>query len=127
MWHQAIDMQQELIARNSTELFRFCASDIICIKADGNYCEVTLSNGKAEVLPFKLGHMEELCQQQLGAYSNNFIRIGRSHMINTEYICNINIPERHIWLRTPMMEKVKVSNIPADALKALKAFMERNL
>lgn len=120
-------MQNELIVRNSTEMFRFSATEMAAILADGNYCKVLLTDGSDELLPFQLGHLEDLCGKQLGAYSRNFIRIGRSVMLNAEYIFNINIPERKIVLRTPQGKKIRLDHLPPEALKALKLYMEEKI
>lgn len=120
-------MQHELIVRNSTELYRFSALEIAAMLADGNYCTVILTDGTRELLPCKLKHMEELCNDQLGAYKGNFVRIGRSAMINQEYIYNINIPERRIVMRSFSGSKLRLDHLPPEALKALKMFVERNI
>lgn len=121
-------MQNELIIRNSVELFRYSASEIMAMIADGNYCDIILTDGIVENVPFKLGHIEKRIGAQLGSYSSNFIRVGRSHVFNVEYICNINITQRRVVLRSPSKnKKVKVDNIVVEGLKALKQYLERNL
>lgn len=120
-------MQHELLVRNKFELFRYAADTIAAVCSDGNYCYVKLSDGTEDLLPFQLGHIEHLCHEQLGSYAENLIRIGRSLILNIEYVWNINIKERYIRLRLPQGKKLKLDHLPPEALKALKDYMERTL
>ena len=61
--------------------------DIVYCEADGNYTNIILLKGKAELVFERLGEIaERLCDQQ-------FIRIGRSLIINKKYVHKINVKD----------------------------------
>lgn len=85
-------------------------SDILFCKAEGNY--TTVMAGKKQYLcSMNLGKLEEILPK------NGFIRVGRSHIINFEYITMLDRKESTIIL-TRDSETVKVK-IPRQHLKDL--------
>lgn len=59
-------------------------TDILYIKADGNYSIVYLQNGLNKVITLNIGHIED----QLADFS--FFRLDRSLLINLKYLEHIN-------------------------------------
>jgi two-component system, LytTR family, response regulator len=85
-------------------------ADILFCKAEGNYTSV-LTGKKQHLCSMNLGKLAELLPK------NGFIRVGRSHIINFEYITMLDRKESTIIL-TRDDETVKVK-IPRQHLKDL--------
>ena len=85
-------------------------ADILLCKAEGNYTSV-YTGKKQHLCSMNLGKLEELLPQ------NGFIRIGRSHIINFEYITMLDRKESTVILSKDN-ETVKVK-IPRQHLKDL--------
>lgn len=66
-----------------TGFFQVAAKDIVFCKADGNYTHINTGDGE-QLCTLNLGHVQELLP------SNGFVRIGRSHIINTHYISEVD-------------------------------------
>lgn len=106
----------------STELVRILTEDIVFVQADGNYSDVYLFNGKPHKMTFKLHYFDEVFQK---LKSNFFVRVGKSLIVNKNYIYVINITSQELMLSGSSLKgefKLKASK---DALKELKALMEQ--
>lgn len=75
---------KKLIFRNTSGVVFIEPSEIVFIEAAGNYSVFHLSNGKTETVTLLLGRVEE----QLT--SEAFFRIGRSIIINLDYLKKVN-------------------------------------
>lgn len=58
--------------------------DILCCTADGNYTEITMANGRKEIISNNLGSMEKELS------GDGFFRISRSALINLSYLTHVN-------------------------------------
>lgn len=106
----------------STELVRIQTEDIVFVQADGNYSDVYLFNGKPHKMTFKLHYFDEVFQK---LKSNIFVRVGKSLIVNKNYIYIINLTSQELTLSGSRLKgefKLKASK---DALKELKALMEQ--
>ncbi len=79
----------------STELVRVATDEIVYVRADGNYSDLMLTNGKSRKMAFQLHFFDEVFQQ---LQNNMFIRVGRSLIVNKRYIYVINLPEQQLIL-----------------------------
>lgn len=104
----------------STELVRFRTNDIVFIHADGNYSDVYLLNGKSRKLTFKLHYLDEALQR---IESKKFVRVGRSLVVNKDFISVINLPDCRLLLNDYRMVQYDIK-ASKEALKELKALME---
>lgn len=93
------------------------------ITAEGNYSEAYLQDGTHRLVPFQLGQMVDLLEDQLGEEESPFIRIGKSLIVNRNYIFLIDISEQELiisdWRGT--YKSVKASR---KALSMLKLILE---
>lgn len=106
----------------STELVRIQTDDIVFVQADGNYSDVYLFNGKPHKMTFKLHFFDEVFQK---LRNNIFVRVGKSLIVNKNYIYIINLSAQELTLSGSRLKgefKLKASK---DALKELKALMEQ--
>ena len=118
-------MHTHLIISTSNELLRVAASHIIYISSDGNYSNLLMSGGEIRMVTFQLGQIEEMIQQQLPEMRSNFIRIGRSLIININHVYHINISRQQLLLKD--RDNTYTLSASKEALKALKEFIEKNI
>lgn len=112
-------MQQRVFIEANSQLHIFYVSEILAIKADGNYSVVVLENGDEILVVKQLGAIEAGINVQL--YENSpLIRVGRSLIINMGYVAGINPgKEKGLTMRSPG-SKVKIAlDAPKEALKSL--------
>ena len=105
----------------STELIKVKTEDIAFVKADGNYSDLYLFNGKPHKVTFKLHVIDETFQK---LKSNIFARVGKSLIVNRNYIYVINITTQELLLSNCHLQvdfKLKASR---EALKELKNTIE---
>lgn len=105
----------------STELVRVQTDDIVFVHADGNYSEVLLYNGKKHVMTFQLHFFEETFQR---LKENFFVRVGRSLIVNKNYIYLINLTEQKMILTGGKLGCEYEVRASKDALKEIKAVLE---
>lgn len=116
------EIMEWLKISTSTELVRILTEDIVFVQADGNYSDVYLFNGKPHKMTFKLHYFDEVFKK---LKSNFFVRVGKSLIVNKNYIYVINITSQELMLSGSSLKgefKLKASK---DALKELKALMEQ--
>lgn len=107
----------------STELVRVCTDDIVYVMADGNYSDIHLCSGKTLKLTFKLHYFEETFAR---LKDNHFIRLGRSIIVNKNYIQVIKLPERQLVLAdNRMKDDVRIDRLTREALVDIKSIMEK--
>ena len=93
------------------------------ITAEGNYSEVYLRDGEHRLVSFQLGQMVDLLEEQLGEDDSPFIRIGKSLIVNRDFIYRIDISEQELVISdwNGNFKPVKASR---KALLTLKLIME---
>ena len=79
----------------STELVRVQTPDIVFVAADGNYSDMYLFDGKPYKMTFQLHYFDEVFRQ---LQDNPFIRVGKSLIVNRNYICIINLTAQELRL-----------------------------
>lgn len=105
----------------STELVRVKTDDIVFVHADGNYSEILLYNGKQHTMTFQLHFFNESFQR---LKNNFFVRVGRSLIVNRNYIYLINITEQKMILTGGKLNGEYEVKASKEALKELKAQLE---
>lgn len=117
-------MKRQLILSNSAELIRIHAEDIISIEADGNYSTLFIVGEEKRVVLFQLGQLERMMSEQLAEEAEAFIRIGRSLIINRNYIYYINPNRQQLLLREPNGRRHETLKVSHESLKKLKELIE---
>lgn len=117
-------MKKHLVISTSTELVRIASEKIVCFHADENYSILVQTDNETRMLSYQLGQIEHMISLQLGNEGNNFIRIGKSLIINRSYIYYINVPQQKLILSdsSSFTHTVKASK---EALKQLKELIEK--
>jgi DNA-binding LytR/AlgR family response regulator len=118
-------VKTHLVISTANELLRVAAAHIIYISSDGNYSNLLMSGGEIRMVTFQLGQIEEMIQKQLPEMRSNFIRIGRSLIININHVYHINISRQQLLLKD--RDNTYTLSASKEALKALKEFIEKNI
>lgn len=115
-----------LVFATSTEVLRVPADAVVFVSADGNYSALTTADGEDFVLTMQLGQIEKRLAEMLDGNDNRFIRIGKSLIVNREYITFIN-PSRQKLLLSDCRTFRREVSASKDALKALKDYVEKEV
>lgn len=98
---------------------RIAVSKIVYFESDGNYTFVfTISGFKPSIGLNLLGVKRELLLQ-LGNQVDCFVRVGKRHIVNKNYICSINVLKQQLIL-SDCDRFCCTLNISREALKKLK-------
>ena len=73
---------------------------------------------------FQLGQLERMMAEQLAEEAEAFIRIGRSLIINRNYIYYINLNRQLLLLRDPNGRRHETLKVSHESLKKLKELIE---
>lgn len=112
-------MTPHLTFSNTTGLFRFPTDSIVYIAAEGNYSRFKMVDGDEQVLICQLGQLEEAMRSQLHEEDYRFSRVGRSLIINLDYVYVINPSKGQLVLSNGCGVRYPIT-ASKDALTALK-------
>lgn len=117
-------MSKNLIFATSTELIRVPADAVVYISADGNYSSIKMADGGEYVLTLQLGQMEKRISEMVEENDNRFVRIGKSLIVNHEFITFLNPARQKMVLSDCKTFRHELS-ASREALKALKEYIEK--
>lgn len=80
--------------KTPTLLMRVAVDEVVYVKADGNYCDLVLINGRSRKLTFQLHHFEDNFKKLKN--TDMFIRVGRSLIVNRQYVQVIDLIDQTI-------------------------------
>ena len=80
--------------KTSSLLVRVAVDEIVYVKADGNYCDLVLINGRSRKMTFQLHYFED--NFKLLKSADMFIRVGRSLIVNRQYVQVIDLIDQVI-------------------------------
>ena len=89
-------MAKFIVISSKTELLKVPSDRLMFITSDGNYSKVYTLDGKYRQVACQLGQIEDLIGKQLGEEDTPFIRIGKSLIVNMDFIYLIDISEQTI-------------------------------
>ncbi len=107
------------------ELLRIDISKIVYFEADGNYTNIMTVNKLKGSVCMNLGEMEHNLEEQLGESAKIFMRIGKSFIINMNYIYQIQVLKQHLVLSDHDHFAFQIT-ISKKALKAVKELVLEN-
>lgn len=113
---------ERLKISTSVGLFRVPTEDIAYIEASGNYCDVHLFNGEAVKMTFQLHYFVEALSQ---LRQNFFVRVGKSLIVNKDFVYDINITSQDLKLMDHRMNQTFRLKASKEALKELKTILEQ--
>ena len=119
-------MRRYIIISRGTELLRIPADSLMFVSSDGNYSNITTEDGRTKLVTIQLGQIEDILQEQLSDAESNFLRLGRSLIINTNYIYFIDISKQELILSN-CKGSYHVLSASREVLIKLKAYMETTI
>lgn len=106
----------------STELVRVATNEIVYVRADGNYSDLMLTNGKKRKMTFQLHFFDEVFQL---LRNNVFVRVGRSLIVNKRYIHVVNLTDQMLVFGGQTISgEIAPVQVSRDSLKKLKELLE---
>ena len=106
----------------STELVRVATNEIVYVRADGNYSDLVLTNGKKRKMTFQLHFFDEVFQL---LRNNVFVRVGRSLIVNKRYIHVVNLTDQMlVFGGQTITGEIAPLQVSRDSLKKLKELLE---
>lgn len=118
-------MKEKLLIHTVNEAYSFQPDQVIYIEADGNYCNLHLSNGNEYLLSFQLGQVESIIKEQLSYTNHSFVRVGKSLIVNMDELICVNITKQTLEMNQPSGEKL-LFNASREALKKLMNLLIEN-
>ncbi|MBQ7279837.1 MAG: LytTR family transcriptional regulator DNA-binding domain-containing protein [Bacteroidales bacterium] len=119
-------MKEYLVISTQTDLLRLTGENIMYVSADGNYSTFMQRNGESKTIVKQLGEIETSIRHQMRETGANFIRIGRSLIINKDFIQYINIPRQQLVLSDGNIAQHSLSASKV-ALSQLKDILDNEL
>lgn len=120
-----------LIIKNKSEVLYLQLNDILYIQADGNYCNINLADGGViNTLTYQRAEIARMLEEQLpNDVIGRFALLGRSYLINTDYVLRIQPSKQLLTFRVNKYGTIKKISIKAtaNALQQLELFMEKEI
>lgn len=119
-------MNKHIIISKGTELLRIPAESLVFVSSDGNYSNITTEDGRTRLVTLQLGQMEDILHNQLADAESKFLRLGRSLIINTDYIHFIDISKQELILSN-CKGSYHITTASREVLIKLKAYIETTI
>ena len=104
---------------------RIRISNILYLEADRNYTKLLLTEGIQFTFAINIGKIEGMLDTQASDSRSQLVRVGKSYIINKNYILQINLPKQKLLLLVPG-SKPRELIVPREPLKALKESLEQD-
>lgn len=117
-------MSDHLILSNANELIRIAAESLVYVASDGNYSDIYTCDGEKRTMTMQLGAIEEKIHQQLHTNNNEFVRIGKSLIVNLQFLTYINPAKKQIVLSDNRTFRFHLE-ASKEALRQLKEYVEQ--
>ncbi len=116
-------MSKKILIAKGTELMIVPADCLMYVSSDGNYSNVVTSDGRRRLVTYQLGQIEDAINEQLGDDGMTFLRLGRSLIINTDYIYLIDVAKQELIL-SDFKGSYHELSASKEVLAKLKAYIE---
>jgi DNA-binding LytR/AlgR family response regulator len=118
-----------LTIKNKSEILFLRLDDILYIQADGNYCNIYLADGGViNTLTYQRAEMARMLEEQLSKEAlSRFALLGRSYLVNTDYVLRIQPGKQLLTFRVNKIGSTKKISIKATtkALQEIECFIEK--
>ena len=118
-----------LTIKNKSEILFLRLDDILYIQADGNYCNIYLADGGViNTLTYQRAEMARMLEEQLSEEAlSRFALLGRSYLVNTDYVLRIQPGKQLLTFRVNKFGSTKKISIKATtkALQEIECFIEK--
>ena len=104
-----------LTIKNKSEILFLRLDDILYIQADGNYCNIYLADGGViNTLTYQRAEMARMLEEQLSKEAlSRFALLGRSYLVNTDYVLRIQPGKQLLTFRVNKFGSTKKVSIHA--------------
>ena len=116
-------MDQVVVISKGTELLRVPSARLVYISADGNYSNLVTQDNRSRMVSYQLGQLEDMIGEQLGDSGNNFIRLGRGLIINSDFVYSIDIAKQQLIL-SDCLDCYHELSASREVLIKLKAYLD---
>jgi DNA-binding LytR/AlgR family response regulator len=116
-------MDQVVVISKGTELLRVPSARLVYISADGNYSNLVTQDNRSRMVSYQLGQLEDIIGEQLGDSGNNFIRLGRGLIINSDFVYSIDIAKQQLVL-SDCLDCYHELSASREVLIKLKAYLD---
>ena len=106
----------------NSEIVRIPTDEIVFIKGDRNYSDIHLCNGKEENVVCQLGTLTAKLSMLT---DSSFYRLGKSFIVNKNFIFKVNPGLQKLLLSSSKMGKDIQLKVSKEALKTLKEQLEK--
>lgn len=100
------------------ELTKVRLDDVLFVVSDGNYIKLTFRSGRTVTL---LASLQNFIQSISDMTDYHFERIGKSYIVNMDYVTQINTLRRTVVLVDDTVNKRIELTVSKEAIRALKA------
>ena len=118
-----------LTIKNKSEILFLRLDDILYIQADGNYCNIYLADGGViNTLTYQRAEIARMLEEQLSKDAlSRFALLGRSYLINTDYVLRIQPGKQLLTFRVNKFGSTKKISIKATtkALQEIECYIEK--
>ena len=111
-------MDRYIYFNSRDDFSRIRVSQVVYFMADRNYTLLQMANGKKMIFTFSLSQMQKYLSTMLQEDARTFARIGKSYIINLEYVYQIEIAKQQLVLS--VQENDYRLPVSKDALKKLR-------
>ncbi len=113
---------KHIIISKGTELLKIPVDALMYITSEGNYSTVVTLDGKKRLVSMQLGQIEDIIADQITG-SEILVRVGRSLIINMDYVHFIDITKQQLIISncTNFSAELTASR---EVLIKLKAYIE---
>ena len=111
---------RKLCINSRDEMFVLDLDKVAYMQANGNYTRIVYYEGMQTMVTLGLSKIEELLKMTIPKGERSpFVRLGRSHIINQDYLTHINVLKQRLTL-SDCRSHTLVLGIPKALLKAYK-------
>lgn len=111
---------QKLCINSRDELYVLDLDKVAYMQANGNYTRIVYMEGMETIVSLGLSKMETMIKIVTPKDTRSpFVRLGRSHIINQNYLSHINLLKQRLTLSDNQIHTI-VINMPKALLKAYK-------
>ena len=96
-----------LIFNSRDEILRVKVQNVVYFESEGNYTAMVTTNKLRPTVCVNLGHMEQLLAEKLGDRRVMFVRVGKRHIVNMNFLYSI----------TPAKQRLILSDLKTFAFK----------
>ena len=96
-----------LIFNSRDEILRVKIQNIVYFESEGNYTAMVTTNKLRPTVCVNLGHMEQLLAEKLAERRAMFVRVGKRHIVNMNFLYSI----------TPAKQRLVLSDLNTFAFK----------